>query len=114
MERERRMRRIPILAMTANGTSKDVESSLNAGCDAHLSEPMSKLELFHATTSVQVRAPLPPDNSYYRNIVHRSDRCGFYDPLRRFDDFNGQVPGSPRRPLAAFGRGVVIRLRGSI
>ena len=48
MEQERRVSRTPILAMTANGSLEDVKRSLNAGCDAHLSKPTSKLELLHA------------------------------------------------------------------
>jgi two-component system sensor histidine kinase/response regulator len=48
IEQERRVPRTPILAMTANGSLEEVESTLNAGCDAHLSKPASKLELLRA------------------------------------------------------------------
>jgi two-component system sensor histidine kinase/response regulator len=48
MEQERRLPRTPILAMTANGSLEEVQSSLNAGCDEHLSKPTSKLELLRA------------------------------------------------------------------
>ncbi len=48
LERDQNTPAIPIVAMTANASSQDVENSANAGCDAHLSKPVSKLDLFRA------------------------------------------------------------------
>ena len=49
LERERGRPRIPILALTASSSLQDMERSFEAGCDAHLAKPISKLEL---TTAV--------------------------------------------------------------
>ena len=38
----------PILALTANAFSEDVQRSLDAGCTAHLSKPISKASLLAA------------------------------------------------------------------
>jgi CheY-like chemotaxis protein len=48
LERESSQPPIPIIAMTANASSQDIQNSANAGCNAHLSKPVSKLELLHA------------------------------------------------------------------
>ena len=47
---ERELGTVPIriLALTANASSDDVERSRNAGCDAHLSKPISKRDLISA------------------------------------------------------------------
>jgi len=45
MERERGERAIPIMALSANARPEDVEGSLEAGCTAHLSKPISKRRL---------------------------------------------------------------------
>jgi len=39
---------IPIVALSANASSKDVAKSLEAGCNAHLSKPISKQRLLTA------------------------------------------------------------------
>jgi len=39
---------IPILALSANARPQDIESSLEAGCTAHLSKPISKARLLQA------------------------------------------------------------------
>ena len=48
IERERNAHPIPILAMTANASPQDVENSASAGCNAHLSKPVSRMDLFRA------------------------------------------------------------------
>jgi PAS domain S-box-containing protein len=48
IERERGTAPIPIIALTANASLEDIERSHNAGCDAHLSKPISKLDLLGA------------------------------------------------------------------
>jgi CheY-like chemotaxis protein/HPt (histidine-containing phosphotransfer) domain-containing protein len=48
IERARGSAPIPILAVTANGSLEDMKKSADAGCDAHLVKPLSKLELTNA------------------------------------------------------------------
>jgi signal transduction histidine kinase/BarA-like signal transduction histidine kinase len=48
LERAQKVRAIPIIAMTANASPQDVERSADAGCDAHLSKPVSRIELLRA------------------------------------------------------------------
>jgi CheY-like chemotaxis protein/HPt (histidine-containing phosphotransfer) domain-containing protein len=59
-ERERRGagRSIPILALSAGASVKDIEGSGNAGYTAHLSKPISKLELLSAIEKY-ARRPKP-------------------------------------------------------
>ena len=45
LERQRGIPPMPILALTANVSLQDMERSHNAGCDAHLTKPISKSEL---------------------------------------------------------------------
>jgi len=47
IERERGTAPIPIIALTANASLEE-QRSHNAGCDAHLSKPISKLDLLGA------------------------------------------------------------------
>jgi len=42
LEASRGSKRIPIIAMTANALQEDVTKALDAGCDAHISKPVSK------------------------------------------------------------------------
>jgi signal transduction histidine kinase/AmiR/NasT family two-component response regulator/HPt (histidine-containing phosphotransfer) domain-containing protein len=48
IERARESAPVPILAVTANGSLQDMEKSADAGCNAHLVKPLSKLELNNA------------------------------------------------------------------
>jgi PAS domain S-box-containing protein len=48
LERERGAAPTPIIALTANASSRDIEMSADAGCNAHLSKPISKIELLSA------------------------------------------------------------------
>jgi len=62
MEKERRAVAIPIIALTANARPQDVEMSANAGCNLHLSKPISKHQLLRAVgkyerTMASVAAP---------------------------------------------------------
>jgi PAS domain S-box-containing protein len=47
-ERERGWPRTPILALTANARPEDVAASADAGCDAHISKPISQQDLVAA------------------------------------------------------------------
>ena len=47
-EREAGRSAVPILALTANARKEDVEASRAAGCDAHVSKPISKPKLLSA------------------------------------------------------------------
>ena len=48
LERVRGTAAVPILALTAKAGLQDIEMSAAAGCDAHLSKPISKTELLDA------------------------------------------------------------------
>jgi signal transduction histidine kinase/two-component SAPR family response regulator len=58
LERERGAPSIPIIALTANASLPAIEMSRDAGCNAHLSKPISKLELLSAIE--KYRRPLKP------------------------------------------------------
>jgi CheY-like chemotaxis protein len=47
-ERERNAARTPILALTAHSMQQQVQKSLDAGCDAHLTKPIQKAALLEA------------------------------------------------------------------
>jgi len=48
LERTRNAAPVPILALTAKAGLQDIEMSAAAGCNAHLSKPISKTELLDA------------------------------------------------------------------
>ena len=63
IERERGSAPVPIVALTANASTQDIEASRNAGCNAHLSKPISKAKVLSCieeyagpTTPPEVRA----------------------------------------------------------
>jgi len=62
LERERVTSPIPIVALTANANLHDVERSRDAGCDAHLSKPISKLNLIAAIEKFR-RQPKPVETT---------------------------------------------------
>ncbi|MDY0744071.1 CHASE2 domain-containing protein [Paucibacter sp. R3-3] len=48
IEREDERVRTPVIALTANAFDADAQRSLDAGCDAHLTKPISQAELLEA------------------------------------------------------------------
>ena len=62
LERERLISPIPIVALTANANLQDIERSRDAGCDAHLSKPISKLNLIAAIEKFRQR-PKPAERA---------------------------------------------------
>ncbi len=48
IEREDERVRTPVIALTANAFEADVQRSIDAGCDAHLTKPISQAELLDA------------------------------------------------------------------
>jgi signal transduction histidine kinase/CheY-like chemotaxis protein len=54
-ERERGAARTPILALTAHAMQQETQKSLDAGCDAHLTKPISKATLLDAIRRFAVR-----------------------------------------------------------
>jgi len=58
LERERATPSIPIIALTANASLQDIERSRNAGCNAHLSKPISKLGLLSAIEKYRQLKPV--------------------------------------------------------
>jgi CheY-like chemotaxis protein/HPt (histidine-containing phosphotransfer) domain-containing protein len=59
LERERNAPAIPIVALTANASLQDVERSSMAGCDGHLSKPVSKIELLRTIEKYRRQTPPP-------------------------------------------------------
>jgi signal transduction histidine kinase/HPt (histidine-containing phosphotransfer) domain-containing protein len=68
MELGRRVPRTPILAMTAGASLEEIESSLRAGCDAHICKPTSKPELLNAIEK-------------YRQAVQPLDKALPFEPI---------------------------------
>jgi CheY-like chemotaxis protein len=58
LEKEHSRRAVPIIALTANAHPRDIERSLQAGCDAHLSKPISKAALIRAIEEPLAPAPI--------------------------------------------------------
>lgn len=58
LERERGTAPIPILALTANACLQDLEKSIGAGCNGHLTKPISKRTLLDAIEKYR-RQPAP-------------------------------------------------------
>ena len=105
IERTEGRKATPIIAITANALTQDVAASRSAGCDAHLSKPISKEKLLSAIEQYQLpRDPLPsmapffvtmpvgledfvPDYLEKRRqelpILQRSLEAGEFDSIRR-------------------------------
>jgi DNA-binding response OmpR family regulator len=54
-ERERSAAPTPILALTAHAMKQEMQKSLDAGCDAHLTKPIAKATLLDAIRRYSVR-----------------------------------------------------------
>ena len=52
MEKEEGRQQMPIIALTANALQEDMQKSLDAGCTAHLSKPITKAGLLQTLTDV--------------------------------------------------------------
>ncbi len=57
-ERQHALDRIPIIALTANAYQQNVDASLEAGCDAHLTKPITKDQLLETLAKF---LPMQPD-----------------------------------------------------
>jgi len=57
LEREQNSPSIPIIALSAEASFEDIERSRVAGCDAHLSKPIPKLELLKAIEKYRRQRP---------------------------------------------------------
>jgi signal transduction histidine kinase/CheY-like chemotaxis protein len=58
IEKQRGSRSLPIIALTANASSIDIEASHAAGCNGHLSKPISKLKLLNVIEAQESRPSL--------------------------------------------------------
>ncbi len=59
-EQERGLRPLPVIALTASARPEDVSKSQQAGCNAHLSKPVSKRQLLDALSEyVQTASDTP-------------------------------------------------------
>jgi len=59
-EQERGLRPIPVIALTASARPEDISKSQQAGCNAHLSKPVSKRQLLDALSEyVQTASDTP-------------------------------------------------------
>jgi signal transduction histidine kinase/ActR/RegA family two-component response regulator len=55
--------RTPVVALTANAFANDVQASLDAGCDRHLSKPVSKATLLAALAELAAPPAQAPDTA---------------------------------------------------
>jgi len=62
-EREEGRMRTPIIALTAYALKEDLQKSLDAGCDAHLTKPISKQVLLEAIREFAAPGPVPGERS---------------------------------------------------
>lgn len=60
-EREEERKRTPIIALTAHALKEDIQKSLDAGCDAHLTKPINKRLLLDAIREFAAPAPVPEE-----------------------------------------------------
>lgn len=78
IEAEEGRARTPVVALTANAYESDEQRSLDAGCDAHLTKPLSRQRLIDAVVALasagRARAPAPARPPADRLAVH-------HDPL---------------------------------
>ncbi|MCX5825838.1 MAG: response regulator [Deltaproteobacteria bacterium] len=62
-EREEGRKRTPIIALTAYALKEDLQKSLDADCDAHLTKPISKQVLLEAIRKFAAPGPVPGERS---------------------------------------------------
>ncbi|EQD31126.1 response regulator receiver protein, partial [mine drainage metagenome] len=55
-ERERQLKPTPIIALSAYAIKEEVEKSMEAGCDAHITKPVEKAKLFEILTQYGKKA----------------------------------------------------------
>jgi CheY-like chemotaxis protein len=67
LERDRSARSIPILALSANALLEDSERSQAAGCNGHLSKPISKEKLIAAIESFRYVSSTPQSHQMNTN-----------------------------------------------
>ena len=80
IERQRGCPAIPIIAVTANAGSEDIEKSGSAGCNAHLSKPISKRELLGAIEKyMRQREPVEMAQSEFLNAIRVEIPLGLED-----------------------------------
>ncbi|MBF0158037.1 MAG: response regulator [Magnetococcales bacterium] len=51
IEASRGLRRTPVVAMTANSMKEDIQQTMAAGCDMHLTKPVRRADLLHVIMS---------------------------------------------------------------
>ncbi|MEO5345376.1 MAG: response regulator [Magnetococcus sp. YQC-9] len=61
IESEQKRKRTPVIAVTANAMKEDMERSLAAGCDLHLSKPLRRGEILAVLDRYLARGHLPQE-----------------------------------------------------
>jgi HPt (histidine-containing phosphotransfer) domain-containing protein len=72
-ERENHRPRTPIVALTAAAMSGDMEKSLEAGCDFHVTKPVSKAVLLELLASLVKGRSEPPAEEKPYNVAEELD-----------------------------------------
>jgi len=67
LERSKGKNRTPVLALTAHAYARDIQKSLDAGCDDHLTKPIRKRELLEKLGEYLKEDVHGEDNSYGRS-----------------------------------------------
>lgn len=63
LEREEGRKRTPIIALTANALREDLQKSIDAGCDVHLTKPISKQVLLETLQEFAASSHVPGERS---------------------------------------------------
>ena len=93
VERERGVREVPIVALTANARRQDVEMTREAGCIAHLSKPISKqtllemIEKYGRRAPIRIEAPAGLEEVVPGYLAARRDEVGEMLELLAASDF---------------------------
>jgi CheY-like chemotaxis protein len=96
-EKEQNASRTPIIALTAAALSGDLQRSLDAGCDFHLTKPVSKATLLDLMLAVL------QERAVQREHAHEGN--GQSDQAEIAEKPHASVEASPRSPTAADSRG---------